>query len=156
MVSAAQRTGRRFSLARSRAGALLCVALMVVTAWAVLAGGWVVGGGGAVVVAVTAVLEAALLARAAVPRLVAVLVVPLYAVLATNVLTAKSSELIGLPETVAVFLSLLVIAQVHLDSLQATWRLRSVSPLSGTRSRFAASVTVTAIGLTLVALVLPP
>jgi transglutaminase superfamily protein/transglutaminase TgpA-like protein/uncharacterized protein DUF4129 len=233
MVSAALGTGRRFSLARSRAGALLCVALMVVTAWAVLAGGWVVGGGGAVVVAVTAVLEAALLARAAVPRLVAVLVVPLlalaaivpttlaalpfdgdaslghtaaryagalfaglatntdwtftvglcavlwacgywlgwvalrehrgvlavlplYAVLATNVLNAKSSELIGLPETIAVFLSLLVIAQVHLDSLQSTWRVRSVSPLSGTRSRFAASVTVAATGLTLLALLIPP
>jgi hypothetical protein len=233
MVSAALGTGRRYSLSRSRGGVVLCVALMVVTAWAVLAGGWVVGGGGAVVVAVTAVLEAALLARAAVPRLVAVLVVPLlalaaivpttlralpfdgdaslghtaaryagalfgglatnsdwtftvglcavlwlcgywlgwvalrehrgvlavvplYAVLATNVLNAKSSELIGLPETFAVFLSLLVIAQVHLNSLQATWRLRSVSPLSGTRSRFAASVTVTAIALTLLALLIPP
>ena len=233
MVSVAPTTVRPSILSRQLVGVVLCVALIAATAWAVLAGGWVTGGGGAVVVAVTAVLEAALLATAAVPRLVAALVVPLlglaaivpttlaampydgdpslghtafryltalfgglatstdwtftvglctvlwacgywcgwvalrehrgvlavlpiYAVLATNVLNARTGDVIALPETIAVCLSLLVIAQMHLDSLQATWRIRRVSPLSGTRSRFAASVTFTAIALTVLALIIPP
>jgi transglutaminase-like putative cysteine protease len=57
-------------------GAVLCVALIAATAWAVLAAGWVNGGGGAAVVAVTSVVEAALLAQARAPRIVAAIAAP--------------------------------------------------------------------------------
>jgi Transglutaminase-like superfamily/Domain of unknown function (DUF4129) len=56
--------------------AVLCVALIAATAWAVLAAGWVHGGGGAIVVAVTSVIEAALLAQARAPRIAAAIAAP--------------------------------------------------------------------------------
>jgi len=56
--------------------AVLCVALIAATAWAVLAAGWVRGGGGAIVVGVTSVIEAALLAQARAPRIAAAIAAP--------------------------------------------------------------------------------
>ena len=56
--------------------AVLCVALIAATAWAVLAAGWVHGGGGAIVVAVTSVIEAALLAQARAPRIATAIAAP--------------------------------------------------------------------------------
>ncbi|MBV8301846.1 MAG: hypothetical protein JOY68_07975 [Candidatus Dormibacteraeota bacterium] len=82
-------------------------------------------------------------------------VLPVYAVLATNVLNAKAPDMAGVPEAVAVLASLLVIAGAHLDSLQARWDSGRVIPLPGTRSMFATSVGVTAVGLTIAALLIP-
>ncbi|HWW08941.1 MAG TPA: transglutaminaseTgpA domain-containing protein [Candidatus Acidoferrales bacterium] len=212
--------------------AALCAALLGATSWAVLAAGWAQNSGGAVVVAVAATIEAALLARAAVARWVAVLlapilalaaiipttlgampfdgnaslghavgryasaltsglaatadwpftvglcavlwlcgfwvgwlairerrgilaVVPIYAVLATNVLNTRLVDNVALPEALAVFFSLLLVADAHLDSLQARWSSRSVISLPGMRSRFAGSVVVMSVVLTLAALLIP-
>lgn len=217
---------------RPLVSAALCAALLGATSWAVLAAGWAQNSGGAVVVAVAATIEAALLARAAVARWVAVLlapilalaaivpttlgampfdgnaslghavgryasalvsglgatadwpftvglcavlwlsgfwvgwlairerrgvlaVVPVFAVLATNVLNARLPDNVALPEALAVFLSLLVVADAHLNSLQARWSSRSVISLPGMRSRFAGSVAVMSVLLTLAALLIP-
>jgi len=206
--------------------------LLGATSWAVLAAGWAQNAGGAVVVAVAATIEAALLARAAVARWVALLlapilalaaivpttlgampfdgnagirhavgrylsaltsglassadwpftvglcavlwlcgfwvgwlairerrgvlaVIPVYAVLAVNVLNTRTVDSVALPEALAVCFSLLLVADAHLDSLQARWASRSVISLPGTRSRFAMSVAVMSVLLTLVALLLP-
>ncbi len=211
---------------------MLCVALIAATSWAVLAAGWVNGGGGAVVVAVTSVIEAALLAQARAPRLVAAIaapflglaaivpttlaamppvagqtggaivsdyahalftglastqdwdftvglcavlflcgywlgwtvlrehrgvlaVIPVFSVLATNVVNAKYPDPIALPETIAVVLALAVIAAAHLGALGERWASARITPLSGMRVRFGGSVAAVAIGLTVVALLLP-
>jgi Transglutaminase-like superfamily/TgpA N-terminal domain/Domain of unknown function (DUF4129) len=83
-------------------------------------------------------------------------VLPLYAVLATNVINTKSPDNVALPEAIAVCLSLLVVAGSHLDSLSTRWVRRQVPPLPGTRTRFAISVTVAAVLLTVAALLIPP
>jgi transglutaminase-like putative cysteine protease len=211
---------------------VLCVAVIAATAWAVLAAGWVNGGGGAAVVAVTSVIEAALLAQARAPRLVAgiaapflglaaivpttlaalppssgqtggaivshyasalvtglastqdwdftvglcavlflcgywlgwtalrehrgvLAVIPIFSVLATNVVNARDSAPIAVPETVAVVLAIGVIAAAHLGALGDRWTSARITPLSGMRGRFAGSVALVAIGLTVVALLLP-
>jgi transglutaminase-like putative cysteine protease len=213
-------------------GAVLCVALIAATSWAVLAAGWVNGGGGAAVVAVTSVIEAALLAQARAPRLVAaaaapflglaaivpttlaamppvagqsggaivsdyasalvtglastqdwdftvglcavlflcgywlgwtalrehrgvLAVIPVFSVLATNVVNAKNPDPIAVPETVAVVLALAVIAAAHLGALSDRWASARITPLSGMRVRFGSSAAAVAIGLTVVALLLP-
>ncbi|HEY8672453.1 MAG TPA: transglutaminaseTgpA domain-containing protein [Candidatus Dormibacteraeota bacterium] len=213
-------------------GAMLCVALIAATAWAVLAAGWVNGGGGAAVVAVTSVIEAALLAQARAPRLVAAIaapflglaaivpttlaamtpvagqsggtivshyaralvtglastqdwdftvglcavlflcgywlgwtalrehrgvlaVIPVFSVLATNVVNAKDPDPIAVPETVAVVLALAVIAAAHLGALSERWASARITPLHGMRVRFGASAAAMAVGLTVVALLLP-
>lgn len=210
----------------------LCVAVIASTAWAVLTSGWVNGGDGAVVVGVAAVLEAALLARAHIPRLLAVLaaplfgvltvlaatiasmpsrprqmfgtiashffrafvtgvsssqpwdftvglcaifflsgywlgwialrehrgviaVVPVYSVLAVDVLNTMRPERIALPVTLAMGLSLAVIAAAHLGSLDARWEPAHITPIDGVRWRFARSVAPVAAVLTVVALALP-
>jgi transglutaminase-like putative cysteine protease len=213
-------------------GAMLCVALIAATAWAVLAAGWVNGGGGAAVVAVTSVIEAALLAQARAPRLVAaaaapflglaaivpttlaalpplagqaggaivshyaralvtglastqdwdftvglcavlflcgywlgwtalrehrgvLAVIPVFSVLATNVVNAKDPDPIAVPETAAVVLALAVIAAAHLGALGDRWASARITPLRGMRIRFGASAAAVAVGLTVVALLLP-
>jgi transglutaminase-like putative cysteine protease len=213
-------------------GAVLCVALIAATAWAVLAAGWVNGGGGAAVVAVTSVIEAALLAQARAPRLVAAIaapflglaaivpttlaalpplagqtggaivshyaralvtglastqdwdftvglcavlflcgywlgwtalrehrgvlaVIPVFSVLATNVVNAKDTDPIAVPETIAVVLALAVIAAAHLGALSDRWASARITPLSGMRVRFGASAAAVAVGLTVLALLLP-
>jgi transglutaminase-like putative cysteine protease len=211
---------------------MLCVALIAATSWAVLAAGWVNGGGGAAVVAVTSVIEAALLAQARAPRLVAAVaapflglaaivpttlaamppiggqtggaivshyaralvtglastqdwdftvglcavlflcgywlgwtalrehrgvlaVIPVFSVLATNVVNAKDPDPIAVPETVAVVLALAVIAAAHLGALGDRWASARITPLRGMRVRFGASAAAVAVGLTVVALLLP-
>jgi hypothetical protein len=214
-------------------GAVLCVALIAATAWAVLAAGWVNGGGGAAVVAVTSVVEAALLAQARTPRIVAALaapflglaaivpttlaalppvagqtgaaivghyaralvtglastqdwdftvglcavlflcgywlgwtalrehrgvlaVIPVFSVLATNVVNAKDADPIALPEVIAIMLALAVIGAAYLGGLGDRWTVARITPLGGMRLRFAGSTAAVAVGLTVVALVLPP
>jgi hypothetical protein len=83
-------------------------------------------------------------------------VLPLFAVLATNVLNAHNADAIALPEAVAVGLALLVVAGAHLDALQSRWSTMRVGSLPGMRSRFAASAWVVAFLLTVAALILPP
>jgi Transglutaminase-like superfamily/TgpA N-terminal domain len=213
-------------------GAMLCVALIAATAWAVLAAGWVNGGGGAAVVAVTSVIEAALLAQARAPRLVAAIaapflglaaivpttlaalppfggqtggaivshyaralvtglastqdwdftvglcavlflcgywlgwtalrehrgvlaVIPVFSVLATNVVNARDPDPIAVPETIAVVLALAVIAAAHLGALSDRWASARITPLRGMRVRFGASAAAVAVGLTVLALLLP-
>ena len=213
-------------------GALLCVALMAATSWAVLAAGWVNGGGGAAVVAVTSVIEAALLAQARAPRIAAAIatpllglaaivpttlaamppvagqtgglivgnylralftglastqdwdftvglcailylcgywlgwvalrerrgvlaVIPVFSVLATNVVNVKDPGPIGLPTTVAVVLALGVIAAAYLGALGDRWTAARITPIGGMRVRFGASAAAVAIGLTILALVIP-
>ena len=213
--------------------AVLCVALIAATAWAVLAAGWVHGGGGAIVVAVTSVIEAALLAQARAPRvttaiaapflglaaivpttlaampalpgqsvgaiagrylsaiftglastqdwdftvgLCAILflcgywlgwmvlrehrgvlaVIPVFSVLATNVVNAASPNPIALPETIAVVLAIGVVAAAYLGSLGDRWAASRITPLDGLGWRFGSSAAAVAVVLTIVALVLPP
>ena len=213
--------------------AVLSVALIAATAWAVLAAGWVQGGGGAIVVAVTSVIEAALLAQARAPRvttaiaapflglaaivpttlaampalpgqsagaiagrylsaiftglastqdwdftvgLCAILflcgywlgwmvlrehrgvlaVIPVFSVLATNVVNAASPDPIALPETIAVVLAIGVVAAAYLGSLGDRWAVSRITPLDGLGWRFGSSAAAVAVVLTIVALVLPP
>ena len=210
----------------------LCVALMAATSWAVLAAGFVAGGGGALVAGVAAVVTAAILARARIHRIAAVLVspvlavvvivpatiarmpsathqalgvtashyvramatglwspdawtftvglsallfvcgywlgwmalhehrgvlavMPVYAVLAVDVLNASRATALAFPVTLAIGLSLAVIASAYLGSLTARWVRTGIAPLEGFRWRFASSVAPVAAGLTVVALVLP-
>ncbi len=214
-------------------GAVLCVALIAATSWAVLAAGWVNGGGGAAVVAVTSVIEAALLAQARAPRIAAAIaapflglaaivpttlaamppvagqtvgsiashyvralvtglasttdwdftvglcailflcgywlgwtalrehrgvlaVIPVFSVLATNVVNAKDPDPIAFPETVAVVLALAVMAAAYLGALGDRWATAKVTPLEGMRVRFGGSVAAVAVGLTILALIVPP
>ena len=83
-------------------------------------------------------------------------VLPLYAVLAINVLNTKSPNNVALPEAIAVCLSLVVVAGAHLDALQARWTRQRVPPLPGMRTRFAVSVAAAAVLLTVAALLIPP
>ena len=213
-------------------GAVLCVALIAATSWAVLAAGWVHGGGGAVVVAVTSVIEAALLAQARAPRIAAAVaapflelaaivpttlaampsvpgqtlgaivahylralvtglssttdwdftvglcailflcgywlgwmalrehrgvlaVVPIFSILATNVINAGNPDDVAVPEVIAVGLSLSVIAAAHLSSLRDRWASARITPLQGLQWRFGSSAAGVAAGLTVLALIIP-
>jgi len=213
-------------------GAVLCIALIAATSWAVLAAGWVNGGGGAAVVAVTSVIEAALLAQARAPRIAAAIaapflglaaivpttlaampsvprqtlgaivahygralvtglsstqdwdftvglcailflcgfwlgwmalrehrgvlaVVPIFSVLATNVINARDPDVVAVPEIIAVGLSLSVIAAAHLASLRDRWASARITPLQGLQWRFGSSAAGVAVGLTVLALIIP-
>ena len=83
-------------------------------------------------------------------------VIPLYAVLATNVLNSKSPDSTALPEALSVLLTLVVIAGAHLDSLQARWSQHRIPTLRGTRGRFAVTVAGAAVVLTAAAVLIPP
>jgi hypothetical protein len=83
-------------------------------------------------------------------------VLPLYAVLATNVLNAHSPNTVALPEAIAAALSLVVIAATHLESVETRWRLSAVLCLPRTRVRFAASAAIAVALLTAIALLIPP
>ena len=222
--------GRKYSF---EIAAVLCVALIAATAWAVLAANWVHGGGGSIVVAVTAVIEAALLAQARAPRIAAAIaapflglaaivpttlaampavpgqtvgaiaghylqalftglsstqdwdftvglcailflcgywlgwmvlrehrgvlaVIPVFSVLATNVVNAQDPDPIALPETIAVVLALGVVAAAYLGSLGDRWAASRITALDGLGWRFGSSAAGVAVVLTIVALVLPP
>jgi hypothetical protein len=213
--------------------AVLCIALIAATAWAVLAAGWVHGGGGAIVVAVTSVIEAALLAQARAPRIATAIaapflglaaivpttlaampavpgqtvgviaghylralftglastqdwdftvglcailflcgywlgwmvlrehrgvlaVIPVFSVLATNVVNAADPTLIALPETIAVVLAIAVVAAAYLGALGDRWAASRITALDGLGWRFGSSAAGVAVLLTIVALVLPP
>ena len=213
--------------------AVLCVALIAATSWAVLAAGWVQGGGGAIVVGVTSVIEAALLAQARAPRIAAAIaapflglaaivpttlaamptvpgqtagaiaghylralvsglastqdwdftvglcailflcgywlgwmvlrehrgvlaVIPIFSVLATNVVNAQDPDPIALPETVAVVLAIAVVAAAYLGSLGDRWTASRITALDGLGWRFGSSAAGVAVVLTIVALLLPP
>ncbi len=223
-------SGRSYSF---EIAAVLCVALIAATAWAVLAAGWVQGGGGAIVVAVTSVIEAALLAQARAPRIAAAVaapflglaaivpttlaampavpgqtagviaghylsalvsglastqdwdftvglcailflcgywlgwmvlrehrgvlaVIPVFSVLATNVVNAQDPDPIALPETIAVVLALAVVAAAYLGSLGDRWAASRITALDGLGWRFGSSAAGVAVVLTIVALLLPP
>src|SRR5580704_14193976 len=218
---------------RFEIAAVLCVALIAATAWAVLAANWVHGGGGAIVVAVTAVIEAALLAQARAPRIAAAVaapflglaaivpttlaampavpgqtvgaiaghyaqalftglsstqdwdftvglcailflcgywlgwmvlrehrgvlaVIPVFSVLATNVVNAGNPDPIALPETIAVVLAIAVVAAAYLGSLGDGWAASRITAIDGLGWRFGSSAAGVAVVLTVVALVLPP
>jgi transglutaminase-like putative cysteine protease len=82
-------------------------------------------------------------------------VVPIYAVLAVDVLNAPRADALAFPVTLAIGLSLAVIASAYLGSLTARWVRSGIAPLEGFRWRFASSAAPVAAGLTVVALVLP-
>ena len=83
-------------------------------------------------------------------------VLPLYAVLGTNVLNTKSPDSVLVPEGLALMLSLLVIAGTHFHSLQTRWSENRTPALRGTRVRYAATVAIAATLLTGAALLIPP
>ncbi|MFZ0180963.1 MAG: transglutaminaseTgpA domain-containing protein [Candidatus Dormiibacterota bacterium] len=82
-------------------------------------------------------------------------VVPVFSVLATNVVNAKNPDAVALPETIAVWLSLAVIAAVYLGSLSDRWAFARVTPLHGLEWRFTSSAAGVAVGLTVLALLIP-
>jgi transglutaminase-like putative cysteine protease len=212
--------------------AVACVALIAATAWAVLAAGWVHGGGGAIVVAVTAVIEAALLAQARAPRIATAIaapflglaaivpttlaamppaagqtasviagryvsalftglastqdwdftvglcailflcgywlgwmvlrehrgvlaVIPVFSVLATNVVNARDPNPIALPETIAMVLAIAVVAAAHMGSLGEHWAGSRITALDGLGWRFGSSAAGVAVVLAIIALLLP-
>ncbi|HKR99969.1 MAG TPA: transglutaminaseTgpA domain-containing protein, partial [Candidatus Dormibacteraeota bacterium] len=213
-------------------GTGLCLLTILGTAWTLLATGWVDGAGGSVVVAMAAVLEAAVLAYARVPRVMAIVlvpilalaaiipatisalpfdgdqaflhliaryvsasfiglsstqdwaftvglcavlwlcaywmtwvalrehrgvlaVIPIYIVLATNVLNARAGHNPGLPTVLTLGFTLLVVANAHLDGLEARWQRTRVLPLPGIRSGMVGSTAVIAIGILVLGSVLP-
>lgn len=213
-------------------GTALCGLTVLATTWTLLATGWVDGAGGILVVGVAAVLEAAVLAYARVPRLIALLlvpilslaaiipatisalpfdgdttflhligryagaaftglsssqdwaftvglsailwicgywvawvalrehrgvlaVIPIYIVLATNVLNAHAGRTPALPTVLTLGITLLVISNAHLDSLEARWQRRNVLPLPGIRSGMVGSTAILAAGILLLGSLLP-
>ncbi|MBV8528961.1 MAG: transglutaminase domain-containing protein [Candidatus Dormibacteraeota bacterium] len=82
-------------------------------------------------------------------------VLPLYAILATNVLNARNPNAVALPEAIAVALSLVVIAGTNWEAIQARWAGGAVLSLPGTRTRFAATVAVAVAVLTAAAVLIP-
>jgi hypothetical protein len=82
-------------------------------------------------------------------------VVPMYAVLAVNVINAPRPDDVALPVTLAIALSLAVIAASYLGSLSARWAPARITPLESLRWPFARTAAPVAAGLTLVALLLP-
>ena len=83
-------------------------------------------------------------------------VIPVFSVLATNVVNAKDPDPIAFPETVAVVLSLAVIAAAYLGALGDRWVAARITPIGGMRVRFGSSAAAVAVGLTVVALLVPP
>ena len=221
--------GRNYSF---EVAAVACVALIAATAWAVLAAGWVHGGGGAIVVAVTAVIEAALLAQARAPRIATAIaapflglaaivpttlaamppaagqtasviagryvsalftglastqdwdftvglcailflcgywlgwmvlrehrgvlaVIPIFSVLATNVVNAHDPSPVALPETIATVLAIAVVAAAYMGSLGERWAASRITALDGLGWRFGSSAAGVAVVLTIIALLLP-
>ncbi len=83
-------------------------------------------------------------------------VVPVFTVLAINVINAAAPELLVLPEGIAIGLALGVIAAAHRKSLRAGWVAGRITPLGRFGWRFGASASLVATGLTVTALILPP
>ena len=83
-------------------------------------------------------------------------VIPVFSVLATNVVNAASPDPIALPETIAVVLAIGVVAAAYLGSLGDRWTASRITALDGLGWRFGTSAAGVAVVLTIVALVLPP
>jgi hypothetical protein len=83
-------------------------------------------------------------------------VIPVFSVLATNVVNAKDPDPIAFPETIAVVLALAVIAAAYLGALGDRWAAARITPIGGMRVRFGSSAAAVAVGLTVVALIVPP
>jgi len=83
-------------------------------------------------------------------------VIPIFSVLATNVVNAANPDPIALPETIAVVLAIAVVAAAYLGSLGDRWAASRVTALEGLGWRFGSSAAGVAVALTIVALLLPP
>jgi transglutaminase-like putative cysteine protease len=83
-------------------------------------------------------------------------VIPVFSVLATNVVNAKDPDPIAFPETVAVVLAIAVIAAAYLGALGDRWVAARITPIGGMRVRFGSSAAAVAVGLTVLALLVPP
>jgi hypothetical protein len=83
-------------------------------------------------------------------------VIPIFSVLATNVVNAANPAPIALPEVIAVALAIGVVAAAYLGSLGDRWAASRITALDGLGWRFGTSVAAVAAVLTVVALVLPP
>jgi hypothetical protein len=83
-------------------------------------------------------------------------VIPIFSVLATNVVNAANPDPIALPEVIAVVLAIGVVAAAYLGSLGDRWAASRITALDGLGWRFGTSVAAVAAVLTIVALVLPP
>ena len=83
-------------------------------------------------------------------------VIPIFSVLATNVVNAANPNPIALPEVIAVVLAIGVVAAAYLGSLGDRWAASRITALDGLGWRFGSSVAAVAAVLTIVALVLPP
>lgn len=83
-------------------------------------------------------------------------VIPIFSVLATNVVNAANPDPIALPETIAVVLAIAVVAAAYLGSLGDRWAASRITALDGLGWRFGSSAVGVAVLLTIVALLLPP
>jgi transglutaminase-like putative cysteine protease len=83
-------------------------------------------------------------------------VIPVFSVLATNVVNAASPDPIAIPETIAVVLAISVVAAAYLGSLGDRWTASRITAIDGLGWRFGTSAAAVAVVLTIVALVLPP
>jgi transglutaminase-like putative cysteine protease len=83
-------------------------------------------------------------------------VIPVFSVLATNVVNAPNPDPIALPETIAVVIAIAVVAAAYMGSLGDGWAASRITALDGLGWRFGSSAAGVAVVLTLVALLLPP
>jgi transglutaminase-like putative cysteine protease len=83
-------------------------------------------------------------------------VIPIFSVLATNVVNAAHPNPVALPEVIAVVLAIGVVAAAYLGSLGDRWAASRITALEGLGVGFGTSVAVVASVLTILALVLPP
>jgi transglutaminase-like putative cysteine protease len=83
-------------------------------------------------------------------------VIPIFSVLATNVVNAANPDPVALPEVIAVVLAIGVVAAAYLGSLGDRWAASRITALEGLGVRFGTSVAIVAAVLTILALVLPP
>jgi transglutaminase-like putative cysteine protease len=83
-------------------------------------------------------------------------VIPIFSVLATNVVNARDPNPIALPETIAVVLAIAVVAAAYLGSLGDRWAVSRITALDGLGWRFGSSAATVAVVLTILALLLPP
>ncbi len=72
------------------------------------------------------------------------------------VINAPSAAAVTVPAAVAAATALMVIAAVHLDGLNDSWRRRRVSVLPGTGGRFATAAVIGGAFIVVLALVIPP
>ncbi len=81
---------------------------------------------------------------------------PCWAVIAVTVINAPSPGAVTLPAALTAAAALMLIAAVHLDRLNDSWRQRRVSVLPGTGGRFATAALIGGAFIVLLAQVIPP